>query len=164
MRIDIDRVAAGEMFTMVRTMKADNLSHLQPNTTVSDGKATQTMMVMVDWVEDRGSFLYVGYHPIGKDRFTCTFGATRIFKDGPRRYGVIGFEGRRRIIPEEGKVYATRKGDRYLCISAPGPMSTDESATMQRVSDGWTVNVHNVYQMSDGTVEWGFTNLGHWSI
>ena len=107
MRIDIDRVNAGEMFTMTRAMKADNLSHLQPNTTVADGKATQTMMVMVDWVEDRGSFLYVGYHPVGEDRFRCTFGAARIYKDGPRQYGVIGFEGRRRIIPEEGKVTAT---------------------------------------------------------
>ena len=47
MRIDIDRVNAGEMFTMTRAMKADNLSHLQPNTTVADGKATQTITIMV---------------------------------------------------------------------------------------------------------------------
>jgi len=112
MRIDIDRVTAGEMFTMVRVTKADHLSHLQPNTTVADGKATQTMQVKVDWVEDRGSFLYVGYHPVGEDRFLCTFGAARIYKDGPKRFGVIGFEGRRRIIPEEGKVYTCRNGDR----------------------------------------------------
>ena len=116
MRIDIDRVAAGEMFTMVRVMKADSLSHLQPNTTVAHG----------------------------------------------RQYGVVGFEGRRRIIPEEGKVYTNRNGDRYLCLAAPGPMSTCQDATMQRVSDKWTVNVHNVYQTSDGIVEWGLTTLGHW--
>jgi hypothetical protein len=43
-------------------------------------------------------------------------------------------------------------------------MSTDQGATMQRVTDGWTANVHNVYQSSDGIVEWGFITLGHWAI
>lgn len=164
MRIDIDRVNVGEMFTMVRATKANDLSKFQPNTTVANGKATQTMMVAVDWVEDRGSFLYVGYHPVGKDRFLCTFGAIRLYKDGPREFGVIGFEGRRRIIPEEGAVYTIRNGDRYLCIEAPGPKSTSQGAAMQRVSDGWTVDAHNVYQSSDGVVEWDVFGLGHWAI
>jgi len=68
------------------------------------------------------------------------------------------------IIPEEGKVYKNRNGWRYLCVGAPGPQDTSDAATMQRVTDGWTLKAHNVYQYPDGTIEWDFSTEGHWAV
>lgn len=70
----------------------------------------------------------------------------------------------KRIIPQEGVVYENRNGRRYLCVSSPTEKDTDEGATMQRVSDGWTLKAHNVYLYPDGTVEWDFSTGGHWEV
>lgn len=92
MLIDFEKVQAGNLFTMTTVMKANESSIYQRNTTVVNGKAITTMQVKVDWVEDRGEYLYVGYTPAGKDRRICTFGAARLYLDGPREFGVVGFE------------------------------------------------------------------------
>lgn len=70
----------------------------------------------------------------------------------------------KRIIPEEGKVYENRNGWRYLCVGVPGPQDTSDAATMQRVTDGWTLKAHNVYQYPDGTIEWDYSTGGHWEV
>lgn len=92
MRIDFEKVQAGNLFTMTKVMKADQCSIYQRNTSVVNGKAITKMLVKVDWVEDRGEYLYVGYTPAGKGRHLCVFGATRLYKDGPKEFGVVGFE------------------------------------------------------------------------
>lgn len=73
-------------------------------------------------------------------------------------------ERAKRIIPQEGAVYENRNGWRYLCVASPTEKDTDDAATMQRVSDGWTLKAHNVYLYPDGTVEWDFSTDGHWEV
>ena len=92
MRIDFEKVQAGNLFTMTTVMKADKNSAYQRNTYVMNGKAVTKMLVNVEWVEDRGEYLYVGYTPAGKDSRLCKFGAARLYLDGPREFGVVGFE------------------------------------------------------------------------
>lgn len=70
----------------------------------------------------------------------------------------------KRIIPQEGAVYENRNGWRYLCVASPTEKDTDDAATLQRVSDGWTLKAHNVYQYPDGTIEWDFSTGGHWEV
>lgn len=70
----------------------------------------------------------------------------------------------KRIIPEEGVIYENRNGWRYLCVAAPGPQDTSDAATLQRVTDGWTLKVHNVYLYPDGRIEWDFSTDGHWEV
>lgn len=92
MRIDFEKVQAGNLFTMTTVMKADQCSIYQRNTSVVNGKAITKTLVKVEWVEDLGEYLYVGYTPAGKDRHTCKFGAARLYLDGPKEFGVVGFE------------------------------------------------------------------------
>ena len=70
----------------------------------------------------------------------------------------------KRIIPREGVVYENRNGWRYLCVASPTEKDTDDAATMQRVSDGWTLKGHNVYLYPDGSIEWDFSTEGHWEV
>ena len=70
----------------------------------------------------------------------------------------------KRIIPQEGAVYENRNGWRYLCVASPTEKDTDDAATMQRVSDGWTLKAHNVYQYPGGCIEWDFSTDGHWEV
>lgn len=72
----------------------------------------------------------------------------------------------KRIIPQEGAVYENRNGWRYLCVASPAEAEKgiSDAATMQRVSDGWTVNAHNVYLYPDGSIEWDFSTDGHWEV
>ena len=91
MRIDISKIGTGIMHTMTTAYKANGASSYQPNTVVQDGKAIQTTQVRVTWMEDKGEYFYIGYRPAGKDIGRFGFGAARIYKNGPREYGVIGF-------------------------------------------------------------------------
>lgn len=70
----------------------------------------------------------------------------------------------KRIIPQEGVVYENRNGWRYLCVASPTEKDTDDAATMQRISDGWTVKAHNVYLYPDGSIEWDFHTDGRWAV
>lgn len=99
MRIDFEKVQAGNLFTMTTAMLANQCSIYQRNTTVVNGKAIQTMQVKVDWVEDRSEYLYIGYTPYGKDRSMCAFGTARLYKDGPKEFGVVGFEALEKKAP-----------------------------------------------------------------
>lgn len=92
MRIDFEKLEVGKTFKMTTVTRSNKCSIYQPNTTVASGKATQTMMVMLDWMEDRGEYLYIGYHPVGKDSHLCGFGATRLYHGEPKEFGVVGFE------------------------------------------------------------------------
>lgn len=62
------------------------------------------------------------------------------------------------ITPKEGRVYHNRNGRDYLCIG-----SEDGAPTMQRVTDGWTLEAHGVVQYEDGTIEWGYSTGGRWT-
>ena len=92
MKIDIGKIKVGRIFKMTDVTKADQCSQYQPNTTVKNGKAFQTMQVIVTWIEDRGAYLYIGFKPNGKDIGRCGFGATRIYKKEQKEYGTLGFE------------------------------------------------------------------------
>lgn len=49
-------------------------------------------------------------------------------------------------------------------MASPTEKDTDDAATMQRVSDGWTLKAHNVYLYPDGSIEWDFSTEGHWEV
>lgn len=70
----------------------------------------------------------------------------------------------KRIIPQEGVVYENRNGWRYLCVASPVEGGLDDAATLQRVSDGWTLKAHNVYQYPSGDIEWDFSTDCHWEV
>ena len=70
----------------------------------------------------------------------------------------------KRIILVEGVVYTDCAGHRYLCIEAPGDSEPDGAATLQRVSDGWTVTAHNTHQYPDGHIKWDFSTAGYWAV
>lgn len=183
---DINLLKAGSLLNLTFAHKANDLSACQPNTTVEGEKAIQTATVEVDFVEDRGEYLYFGYHPIGKDRRLCKFGAARAYRAGRKEFGVVGIEavkdqtvkgetammtasdkavfGAKRIMPEEGVVYTNRDGHRYLCTAAPDPDGADQGAVMERVMDGWTLKAHNVYQFPGGTIGWDFSTCCHWAV
>ncbi len=73
-------------------------------------------------------------------------------------------EGAERIIPTEGTVYTADDGFRYLCTAAPGPQDTSDAATLERVTDGWTLKAHNVYQFPNGVIQWDFSTDAQWAV
>ncbi|MBD5170059.1 MAG: hypothetical protein HDT20_08095 [Oscillibacter sp.] len=62
------------------------------------------------------------------------------------------------ITPEVGKVYLNHNGQRYRCTD----IITPERATMERLSDGWTLIAVRTRQYEDGTIEWDHSLDGHW--
>lgn len=62
------------------------------------------------------------------------------------------------ITPVEGQVYLNHNGQRYRCTSVINP----ERATMERLSDGWTLIAVRTRQFEDGTIEWDHSVDGHW--
>ena len=94
LKYDIDKIKPGRVFTITEAVKATPTSIYQPNTTVKAGKALQTTEIMVTSVEDRREYLYIGIRPTGRDAGRFGFGAMRIYKAGPRDYGVVVLEAR----------------------------------------------------------------------
>ncbi|WP_050699009.1 hypothetical protein [Anaeromassilibacillus senegalensis] len=63
-----------------------------------------------------------------------------------------------RIAPQIGEIYTNRNGDEYLCTNI-----CNESVSMERLKDGWTLKAHGVRQYPDGTIEWDYSTGGHWA-
>lgn len=61
------------------------------------------------------------------------------------------------IIPVIGKVYNHTNGNDYLCV---GYM--DGVSKLVRLSDGWTLKAHNLYQNESGKIHWAYSTEGHW--
>lgn len=59
---------------------------------------------------------------------------------------------------EPGKAYQNHNGSDYLCKT----LQEDGTATMERISDGWTLYAHVVRMYPDGTIEWDYSTGGHW--
>lgn len=58
---------------------------------------------------------------------------------------------------EVGNIYRNRNGKWYLCKSVAG-----ENATMERITDHWTLVAHGIRLYEDGTIEWNYSTGGHW--
>lgn len=74
------------------------------------------------------------------------------------------------ITPVVGQIYANRNGEMYRCT---GNKTYPDDVVMQRtvelgehwcsmirLSDGWAVKVHGVFQYEDGSIEWRFSSNG----
>ena len=80
-------------FRMVWIGKKNGINENQPGVFKIEGdKVFSEMFVRLLTIEDRGDFWYIGYEPAGKDRGRCTFGYTRLYKEGPREFGTQAFE------------------------------------------------------------------------
>lgn len=63
------------------------------------------------------------------------------------------------LVPIQGQLYRNRNGSDFKCIHvAPG----ENSATMERVTDGYTLVAHGLQRYTDGTIEWDYSTGGHW--
>lgn len=58
-----------------------------------------------------------------------------------------------------GQIYTNHNGSDYLCKS----ITDDNSAEMERVTDGWTLVAHGLQKHEDGTIEWDYSTGGHWA-
>jgi len=58
-----------------------------------------------------------------------------------------------------GCTYTNHNGSDYLCKSVPD----ENSAVMERVTDGWTLVAHGIQRYGDGTIEWDYSTGGHWT-
>lgn len=91
MKKDLSKVKVGRIFKMTEVKRINGINEHQANTEVRDGKAIQTQEVKINWIEDRGEYLYIGFTPL--DRRMGAFGATRVYKtDRGNEYGLLGFE------------------------------------------------------------------------
>lgn len=61
------------------------------------------------------------------------------------------------IVPVIGKVYNHTNGSDYRC---DGYM--DGVSKLVRLSDGWTLKAHNLYQNESGKIYWDFSTESHW--
>mgnify|MGYP004613789491 CR=1 FL=1 len=61
------------------------------------------------------------------------------------------------IYPVIGNTYHNRCGSDFRCVGYDG-----EAPIFERISDGWTLLAHCVYQESDGNIYWGYSTNGHW--
>mgnify|MGYP000848839660 FL=1 len=57
-----------------------------------------------------------------------------------------------------GCAYTNHNGSDYLCKSIPD----ENSAIMERITDGWTLVAHGIQRYGDGTIEWDYSTGGHW--
>ncbi len=74
------------------------------------------------------------------------------------------------IIPVTGRVYANQNGKMYRCTGSrtyPDEVVMQRTVelgehvcSMLRLSDGWTIKAHGVYQYEDGSIEWRFSTNG----
>lgn len=68
-----------------------------------------------------------------------------------------GMERNCKLIP--GVVYTNRNGSRYRCKAVKGPACY----TMQRITDRWTLDAHNITRYEDGLIEWDYSTGGYWA-
>lgn len=61
------------------------------------------------------------------------------------------------IYPVIGDTYHNRCGSDFRCVGYDG-----EAPILERISDGWTLLAHCVYQESDGNIYWSYSTNGHW--
>lgn len=61
------------------------------------------------------------------------------------------------IYPVIGDTYHNRCGSDFRCVGYDG-----EAPIFERISDGWTLLAHCVYQESDGNIYWSYSTNGHW--
>lgn len=91
MKKDIGKIKAGRRFYMTQVYNANQPYNHHPDIVVKDGKVYETREVEVNWVEDCGEYLYIGYTP----KTGGAFGATRVYKEAdPYEYGTKGFEAK----------------------------------------------------------------------
>lgn len=74
------------------------------------------------------------------------------------------------ITPVVGQIYANRNGKQYRCtgnrtypdeVVMQRALETGEhSCTMVRLTDGWTIKSHGVFQYADGSIEWRHSTNG----
>lgn len=57
-----------------------------------------------------------------------------------------------------GCTYTNRNGNDYLCKSIPD----ENSAVMERLTDGWTLTAHGIQMYGNGTIEWDYSTGGRW--
>lgn len=63
----------------------------------------------------------------------------------------------KRIKLETGKRYTNRNGSTYIC-----KFGNENSAILERESDGWTLTAWGIGLHEDGTIEWDYSTRGHW--
>lgn len=63
----------------------------------------------------------------------------------------------KKIVPVIGKIYQNTSGENFRC---EGYM--DGVSKFVRVSDGWTLKAHHLFQQEDWKIYWGFSTDGHW--
>lgn len=65
-----------------------------------------------------------------------------------------------RFTPEVGKTYLNFNGQTYRCLNVYPEIHV---AMMQNTASGWTFNAHEIYQNSDGSVEWWYSDEGYFA-